>query len=187
VLAIVVHHRPTLWGWVGIVGLLAWSPWSFLVYQSGTPTIWFAAIMALATRWPWVAAFVLVKPTLAPIALLGILDRRWWWVAIGIGLLALASLPLTIDWIRVVLNARGPLAGLGYSFENVPVLLIPLVAWLFSGRVASINWRRRIRTAFGVGPRNRWVIAAGVPHVRRASRWPHVIVRELRIRLVPAG
>jgi hypothetical protein len=72
----------------------------------------------------------LLKPSLAPFALAGIKSRAWW---VGLVVLGLASLPFLADtllWPRVVLDASG--GGILYSLSNVPLMLIPGVAWLGS-------------------------------------------------------
>jgi hypothetical protein len=74
------------------------------------------------------APFVLIKPSLAPFALFGVNRRSWW---LGLGLLILLSLPfgaLWADWVASVLNSRG--GGVLYSALEIPMLLLPLIAWL---------------------------------------------------------
>jgi hypothetical protein len=127
-LAVVAAHRPALWAWTVIAGLLAAFPYSFLVYVSGTPTIWIVAFAALGTLWGAAYALVWCKPTLLPFALLGLRERRWWLLSAAVAVTGVLMLPLTLDWATTVVNSRG--AGLLYSLENVPVLAIPIVAWL---------------------------------------------------------
>jgi hypothetical protein len=129
---IVVGHRPRLWAWVAIAALVAVFPWSFLVYPSGTPTIWLVTFAALGTRWRAAYALVWCKPTMLPFALLGARRRQWWLVSAAVAGLGLVMLPLTMDWIRTMLNARG--VGLSYSLENVPVMAIPVIAWVGRSR-----------------------------------------------------
>jgi hypothetical protein len=71
----------------------------------------------------------LVKPTLAPLALIGIRRRRWWF---GLGawlLVCLAFLPMWPEYVQVLQNARDP-AGLLYSFNDLPLMAIGILAWL---------------------------------------------------------
>ena len=132
---IVWWQRPALWGWVAIVALMAGNPLEFLVYIVGTPTIWFVAFTALATRWPWTSALIGLKPSLAPFALVGIRDRRWWVVMAGFALIGGLLWPLTLDWVHVALNERG--ASWLYSLDNLWVLLVPVAAWASSTRRAT--------------------------------------------------
>jgi hypothetical protein len=73
------------------------------------------------------APFVLLKPSLAPFALFGIRRRSWW---IGAAAFVLLSIPfgaMWADWVTTVVNSRG--GGLLYSSLEIPMLLLPLVAW----------------------------------------------------------
>ncbi len=129
----IVALRPSRWGWVGIAACLAW-PITPVLLVTGNPTIWVAAALALATRWPAFGVLVLVKPSLFPFAFGGVRTRQWW---IGLGAFALASalfLPMWTEWIHAVLNARGPFSGVLYSIKDVPMMLIPTIAWFASTR-----------------------------------------------------
>jgi hypothetical protein len=124
----VLALRPSPWGWAGIAACLAW-PVTIELVHTGNPVIWVAAAMSLATRWPWMSVFVLAKPSLFPFALAGA-DKRAWWAALGVSALISAPfMPMWFDWVQVVLNARGPISGPLYSLKDVPLMLIPLVAW----------------------------------------------------------
>jgi len=127
--ACTIRLRPSLWGWAAILALLCW-PYSLELAFAGNPTLWIAAILALSTRWPWVSAFVLLKPSLAPFALAGARTREWWIaLAVFAGVSAL-FLPMWADWVRAVVNARGPFAGLFYSVKDLTWMAIPTVAWV---------------------------------------------------------
>jgi hypothetical protein len=140
-LAVIAWHRPSTAAIVAMLALPSLFPMSFFVYLGGTPTIWIVAFLALATRWPAVGALVLLKPSLAPFALLGVRRRRWW-LAAGVTTIAgLALLPLTLEWLETIANARGPLSGPLYSLENVPVLLVPLVARIGQRRQVMAQMR----------------------------------------------
>lgn len=134
------HPRP--WTWPVMVGLFALFPVLWLPYISGTPTIWIVAALAAGTRWGWPAALVLLKPTLAPFALIGCRDRRWWVAALALVILGLVALPLTFRWLAALANFSS--GGLLYSLENVPLMLLPLVAWLGRRKAGSNRrlWQR---------------------------------------------
>jgi hypothetical protein len=89
-----------------------------------------AAFLALASVYSWPGVLVLLKPAIFPFAIVGIGDRRWWIAAAVLGLVSLALLPMWVDWFRVLLNARGPRANLLYAFSDLPLMAIPLAAWL---------------------------------------------------------
>jgi hypothetical protein len=127
--AAVGRLRPRPWTWP-VLALCLSNPTTLLKIWTGNPVIWSMAAMALAVIGPtrFAAPFVLLKPSLAPFALFG-LGRRSWWA--GLAILVLLSLPfggLWGDWVASVLNSRG--GGLLYSALEIPMLALPLVAWL---------------------------------------------------------
>jgi hypothetical protein len=69
---------------------------------------------------------VLLKPTLAPFALFGMRQRRWWVAAAVLGVVSLAFLPMWPDYLTVLGNARDEQGWL-YVAGNVPIMV---VGWL---------------------------------------------------------
>lgn len=123
----VVRHRPQPEFWPLIALCIAW-PTTPLKSWTGNPVIWCVAALALGTVYRWPSVFVLLKPSLAPFALFGA-NRRSWWIALAV--LVAMSIPfwgLWADWVASLSNSRG--GGLLYSTLEVPMLLIPFVAWL---------------------------------------------------------
>jgi hypothetical protein len=123
--------RPRPGSWPLIAFCVAW-PTTLLKTWTGNPVIWSVAALALGTLWAWPSVFVVLKTSLAPFALFGAW-RRSWWVAAAV--FVAACLPfgsLWADWITSLVNSRG--GGLLYSALEVPMLLLPLVAW---------GWRTR--------------------------------------------
>lgn len=123
----VVRHRPRPEFWPLIALCIAW-PTTPLKTWTGNPVIWCVAAFALGTVYRWPSVFVLLKPSLAPFALFGA-NRRSWWIALAV--LVAMSIPfwgLWADWVASLSNSRG--GGLLYSTLEVPMLLIPFVAWL---------------------------------------------------------
>lgn len=126
--AVIWRHRPRAWGWV-VIGVLALSDGTLLTVVKGNPSLWIAAALAVGTVWRPATVLVLLKPSLAPLALIGVRDR-WWWVALAVSLLlSLAFLPLWVDYVRAIRDSD---VGLAYSLRELPFLLIPVVAWLSS-------------------------------------------------------
>jgi hypothetical protein len=125
---VVWNLRPQPWTWP-LIALCVANPTTLLKIWTGNPVIWSMAAMALAVGVSRLfGPFVLLKPSLAPFALFGVRRRSWW---IGLAVLVVLSLPfggLWADWVASVLNSRG--GGLLYSTLEVPMLLLPLVAWL---------------------------------------------------------
>lgn len=122
--------RPPLYAWVVIASIFSLEK-SLNVYVFGNPSMWMVAAVAAGTVWRWPFVFVFAKPTFAPIAFLGLLDRRWW---IALGVLAGVSLvfgSVWFDWFTVVRNSNVPLI---YNITTVPLMLAPLIAWASSQR-----------------------------------------------------
>ena len=127
-LLIVRDWRPSMWAWPLMVAALAY-PESLALLRSGNPSLWLVAAVAAGLRLGWPAAFVLLKPSVFPFALVGIRSRGWW-LAVGLlGLLTLPLLSMIPDWLRAISDSRG-YGGLAYSFHDVPLLTLPLWAWL---------------------------------------------------------
>lgn len=119
--------RPESWAWVVMLVLLAW-PRAIGAYLFGNTDIWMVAAIAAGAVWGWPALAVTLKPTLAPFALLGVRRRSWWLcAALGVGFVAL-TWPLWMDYLTAMRNVRG--LGLEYSLGSLPLMLIPVVAWV---------------------------------------------------------
>ena len=131
--AVVWNHRPAPWSWPLMAACLAF-PWSPVLVAAGNPTIWIMMFVAVGTLWRPAFALVLLKPSLFPFALLGVRSRGWWVAVAGIAVLSLALLPMWVDYIRALANARGSMASIWYSARDVPLLVLPLVAWAGSRR-----------------------------------------------------
>jgi hypothetical protein len=123
-----LRPRPVFWP---LIALCVANPTTLLKVWTGNPVIWSMAALAVATlagSTRFAAPFVFLKPSLAPFALFGI-NRRSWWLGLAVfGLMCLPFGALWADWIASVLNSRG--GGPLYSALEIPILLLPLVAWL---------------------------------------------------------
>lgn len=131
------RHRPPLWAWA-ITGALFALEKSLNVYVFGNPTMWMVAAAAAGTVWYWPFVLLLLKPTFAPLALLGIRHRSWW---IALGAIAIASLcfgAVWVDWLAVAANSD---VSLVYNLPTLPMMLAPLVPWL------AARWEARARPA----------------------------------------
>lgn len=146
----VITQRPSMWGWVAILACLAF-PRSWIAIASGGLSLWVTAAVALGLRFGWPAIAVLVKPSLAPFALIGI-RSRWWWVAALVGLaVSVAMLPLWLDYLTVMRNFHDA-RGLLYSLDDVPLVLVPIVSRLGGwsvGRLSASSTYRRSRGLVG--------------------------------------
>jgi hypothetical protein len=123
--AIVWAHRPSPAGWLAIAALAFLWPHTLTAVMLGNPVMWVAMVVALGTRYGWPAVLVVIKPTLAPFALIGIRHRSWWIAALVVGLLSLVALPA---YLTVLANLRG--ADWSYSLHDAAFVAIPIVASL---------------------------------------------------------
>jgi len=128
IILVVWRHRPAAWAWPLMAACLAYTP-TIVKIVHGNPVMWAAAAVAIGTVYRWPSVFVLLKPSLAPLALVGATRRSWWLAFAGLGIAGLVFLPLWIDYAVVLEHARGPLATPLYSLSDVPLMLIPLIAW----------------------------------------------------------
>lgn len=125
------YWRPTLVGWAAVLACLA-PPWGWDGVLAGGLFMYVAAFVALGTRWPAFFAGVLLKPSLLPFALSRVRPRSWWIAVAVVGAVSLAMLPAWVDYVRVLSNLNE--GGILYSVHNVPLVLIPVAAWLGRGR-----------------------------------------------------
>jgi hypothetical protein len=149
VATVVYRLRPSL-PWLLALSLCLVYPNSVNLVLAGNPDMWLAAALAVAVFWRPAAAFVLLKPSVFPLALVGFRSRGWWLLAAIFAVASLALLPLTLDWLAVVHNGQGSRSGLLYSYQDIPLIAVPLVAWAGSTRHAPTrpDWlSRRSRRA----------------------------------------
>jgi hypothetical protein len=126
--------------WLLAIGFCLAYPISVNLVVAGNPDMWLAAALAISVYWRPAAAFVLLKPSVFPLALVGVRNRGWWAIVGVFAVVSLALLPQTLDWLAVVRNGQGGLrTGLTYSLEDLPLLAVPLVAWAGSVRAARVD------------------------------------------------
>jgi hypothetical protein len=128
--------------WLLVIGLCLLFPNSVDLIVAGNPDMWIAAALAIAIYWRPAAAFVFLKPSLFPLGLIGIRSRGWWAVVAVFGAVSLVLLPQTLDWLTVLRNGQGGMAGghpsgIIYSIMDLPLLGVPLVAWAGSTRLGK--------------------------------------------------
>jgi hypothetical protein len=125
--AFVVRCRPRPWTWTVLTFCLLSGDTLWLIL-SGNPALWATAAVALGIPHRWPAVAVLVKPTVAPFALVGARSRSWWLALAALGAVSLVFAPMWPEYLIALRNIRA--ADLLYSLNSVPMLLIPLVAWI---------------------------------------------------------
>jgi SAM-dependent methyltransferase len=120
--------RPAAWAVAAILVCCAY-PNNPLTYLRGAPVIVFAALVGAALRWKWPGALILLKPSIFPFALIGVRTRGWWLTAALLLILTLPLISLVPDWLHAVVDSRG-YGGLLYSARDLPLLLIPVFAFI---------------------------------------------------------
>jgi hypothetical protein len=117
--------RPAVWAWPLIALCLAWprSQGSILV---GNSDLWAMLFVALGCAYGWPFALLIIKPTFAPLALVGSAKLRTW---IGGALLAIAMVPMIGLWRDYIAVVRNSNIEPGYSLLNLPLVILPLIAW----------------------------------------------------------
>ena len=73
-----VWSRPTRWIYPLIALLMIW-PRSTGGLIVGNTDMWVCAFVALGLRYGWPALPIAIKPSFAPLMLVGIRHRSWWW------------------------------------------------------------------------------------------------------------
>jgi hypothetical protein len=126
VAAVAWWWRPAPWSWPLLAALVAW-PRTFEIVLFGNPTMWVATAVALGTLTGGPAVAVLLKPSLAPFALVGIRSRSWWGALALFAGVCLAFGSMWIDYAAALANADQDWT---YSLRDYPFLLLPLVSWV---------------------------------------------------------
>lgn len=126
--------HPAPWAWP-LLALCLVAPNTLVAFVTGYPGLLMAAVIAAGLRWGWPGALVLLKPSLLPFALIGIRSRGWWLATAGLVVLTLPLLAMLPDWLHATLDGRG-WGGWLYSLREVPLMLLPVVAW--AGRSRAV-------------------------------------------------
>jgi hypothetical protein len=130
----IVRWKPAMWSWPLMLATLIWPNTADSLW-AGSSNLWIVAGVAGGLIWGWPTAVVAFKPSLAPFILIGA-RRRSWWVAVGLlAVLALAMLPEWFRYVTVLQNLESP--GALYSLGDLPLLSIPILAWLGRRRPAA--------------------------------------------------
>lgn len=127
--------RPDRWTWPILAAALAW-PNTLTSIFVGNTAMWITAGVASGLLLGWPAALVLLKPSFAPFALVGLARRRRALV-IGVAILGVVSLITVGQWAAYLAAVRNSDVDAFYSIGDLPLITAPIIAWL---------GRRRFRT-----------------------------------------
>jgi hypothetical protein len=142
--------KPRDWVWVALLLCALWpdSPEEFI---DGNPVLWAWAAVWAGVVVPGPAAIALFKPTVAPFALAGMRHRRWWLVlAAGI----LAAVPFGTMWGDYVTASRNLQAPMVYFVRDVPLMAMPILAWVGRSRDSAADPRAWVGALRGVARSN---------------------------------
>jgi hypothetical protein len=123
--------RPMVWPLIGAA--LVWPNTSSAII-AGNTAMWVAAAVAGGIHLGWPAVAIALKPSFAPFAMAGFLSRPRTFIA-GLLVLAVVSLLFLDQWPRYITAALNSDVGLQYSIGDLPLVALPLIAWL--GRSGS--------------------------------------------------
>ena len=133
-----VRLRPAPWTWP-LLAIIALWPRTPALFLYGNPGMWMVAFICLALWRAWAGPLILLKPSLAPFALLGF-GRRSWFMALAVVIaLSIPFASLWLDYVTVLQNSRVPLT---YSLLDLPLTLAPLIAFLGRRRELTGSPRR---------------------------------------------
>ena len=142
VAVVVAYLRPEPWTWV-VFALALWYPRDQSMIIWGNTGMWMAAFVALGILWGWPAALVLIKPSLLPFLAAGLRRPRALMAGIAaLALLGLLMLPLWADFFTAVRNAGSSWPSLLYSLPDIPLLFIPVIAWIGRTRMVGVGVTR---------------------------------------------
>lgn len=148
----------TDWQRVALLAALVF-PGGITAIVAGNGSLWIVAAIVAANRWQWPGALILLKPTLAPWALIGIRSRGWWVVVGLLGVVSVILLPLWPQWIALMLgwgaspdwNTGNAGSSSGMAYLTTALSPVFLLAWFAtrSGRqhAASGEWNPGSRTS----------------------------------------
>jgi hypothetical protein len=122
------------WAWPAVAVLSMTNSLQYPILN-GNSSLWMCAAFGLGFRLGWPAGLIAMKPTLIPLAIVGL--RRPTWTA-GLALVPIAAtLPLFPDYLVALRNMQGiPLA---YSLSNYSLIMLAALPWV-AERLPAVHW-----------------------------------------------
>jgi hypothetical protein len=133
------RFHPSDWTWP-VMALALLSPEVPSMLISGSTNLWITAFLAGALLYSWPGVLILIKPSLLPLALVGVRHRSWW---IAFALWCAVSIVMLGQWLAYLTVMQNIQAGLLFGIGALPLLLVPVVAWFGRDRTRD----RRSATA----------------------------------------
>ena len=156
--------RPPALAWLLLLAVLTLYPRTMVAIVLGNPSMWALSAILAGAAFGWPAVGALVKPALAPFALIGASRRSWWTALAIVAGLALAFGPMWSDYVRVLQDARNT-DGLDYLVGEIPIGAVLAVVGLLANR-------RRLeggRSVALIARAAEAVTRRSVPHPTRSS------------------
>jgi len=124
----VARLRPSAWTWP-LIALAVFWPRTLGSLIVGNSDLLSAAFVAGGILWGWPGALGFYKPSLAPFGFAGARRRSWW---VGLAVVVAVSIPFLVSgaWSQYLVAATHWDLPLDRQVLNIPILLIPVVAWL---------------------------------------------------------
>jgi hypothetical protein len=136
------------WAWPAVALLSTTNSLQYPILN-GNSSLFMTAIFGLGIRYGWVVGLLAMKPTLAPLAIVGF--RRSPRTLLVAGTLAivpiLVTLPWLADYVTVARNMQG--IPLTYSVSNYSLIALAALPWV-AGKLPG--WVARLRSARGARP-----------------------------------
>jgi len=99
--------------------------------------MWVAVFVTGGLMVGWPAALTLLKPTFAPLALIGVRSRSWYLVVAAMALGTLFMTEELLRYLTVIQHQRG--SSLLYSVGDLPMMLIPILGYLARSEASRRN------------------------------------------------
>ncbi|HEV8488503.1 MAG TPA: hypothetical protein VGQ58_01805 [Candidatus Limnocylindrales bacterium] len=139
----IARLRPARRTWPLLVLCLIW-PRSIGSVLAGNSDIWVMAIVAAGLVLHWPFALLIIKPTFVPLSLLGFGRRSWFVAHLAVAAAMVATWALWVEYLAVVRNSQ---LRLDYSLLNLPLVVLPVIAWLGRARPQEPAAREGAATA----------------------------------------
>jgi hypothetical protein len=130
--AVLIRSRPPVLTWP-LLALVLIYPRTWVVVALGNPSMWAIAAGVAGTVWGWPAAFAVLKPTFAPLALIGIRWRSFWITAAGLLAVSVLFGSMWSDYVTALRYATTS-RGVEYLLGEWPIALVLIFAVTARGR-----------------------------------------------------